>query len=192
MTPALGDEVQAIAAGRSGSGAVAYYCPRQNMFMGEWIKHAMAPGMVMRLFKPGHLRFERLVNPTATVQGEHGYLRNYLIHYNFSKGLTEWFDKHNKYSQLEAIEGNKVLADKLPALPALAVQDPVTRRRSLKQLSFRMPARPVLKFLYLYLFRGGLLDGKPGLTYCILQSVYEYMIVVKMNELRRRESGLSI
>ncbi len=36
----------------------------------------------------------------------------------------------------------------------------------------------------------GILDGKPGLTYCILRSIYEYMIDVKVKELRSREKGL--
>jgi glycosyltransferase involved in cell wall biosynthesis len=190
MTPALRDEICSIA--EREERRVAFYCPRQNMFMGKWIRHAMPPGMIMRFFRPGYLRFERLVNPTASMTGPHGYLTNYLIHYNFSKGLTEWFDKHNKYSLLEAIEGHKSMAEKAPVVQAFFSRDPAARRRSLKAVAFRLPGRPLLKFFYLYLFKGGIRDGAAGLTYCMLQSVYEYMIVVKMNELRRREAGLPI
>ncbi|RLS86274.1 MAG: glycosyltransferase family 2 protein, partial [Planctomycetota bacterium] len=41
-----------------------------------------------------------------------------------------------------------------------------------------------------YFLQRGFLDGRAGFTYCKLQSIYEYMIVVKMRELARRERGL--
>lgn len=62
----------------------------------------------------------------------------------------------------------------------------------LKELSFFMPARPLIKFIYMYFFRGGFLDGIAGFNYCTLQSIYEYMIVIKIKELRRREKQLPI
>ena len=46
----------------------------------------------------------------------------------------------------------------------------------------------MVKFLLLYFLRRGFLDGEAGLRYCLLQSFYEYMIVLKTLEL---ESGLS-
>jgi hypothetical protein len=55
-----------------------------------------------------------------------------------------------------------------------------------------MPLRPLLKFLYLYIVNRGFLDGRAGLTYCVLQSIYEYMIVIKMQEIQRREKSLPI
>ena len=55
-----------------------------------------------------------------------------------------------------------------------------------------MPGRPFLVFCYLYLFRLGILDGRAGLTYCILRSIYEYMIDIKVKELRRRKEGLPV
>jgi hypothetical protein len=36
------------------------------------------------------------------------------------------------------------------------------------------------------------LDGKAGFTYCILQSIYEYLIDLKMLELKRTEKGLPV
>ncbi len=33
--------------------------------------------------------------------------------------------------------------------------------------------------------------GKAGFTYCVLQSFYEYMIVLKMRELERRAQGIT-
>ena len=191
MTADLREEILAIARA-SQTETVAYYCGRQNYFMGRWIKHAMPPGMIMRLFRPKHVRFERLVNPTPIVDGQHGYLKNHLLHYNFSKGLTEWLGKHNQYSQLEAAEGMKLFKGTSETDASVFCKDPARRRQALKNLSFYLPGRPFLKFLYLYVVKRGFLDGRAGLTYCALQCVYEYMIVVKMKELERKQQGLPI
>jgi glycosyltransferase involved in cell wall biosynthesis len=190
MTPELREEILAIARD-PGRKEVAYYCGRKNFFLGKWIRHAMPPGMIMRFFKPGTIRFERLVNPVPVIDGPHGYLRHYFEHYNFSKGLTEWFDKHNKYSLFEAMEGMK-LREKPVGLGALFSRDRFERRRALKELSFRMPLRPLVKFLWMYVLKRGFLDGRAGYTYCKLQAMYEYMIVVKMRELARKERGLPV
>jgi SAM-dependent methyltransferase len=41
----------------------------------------------------------------------------------------------------------------------------------------------------LHLGRGGFLDGRAGLTYAVLQSIYEYMIQLKLAELSRAAPG---
>ncbi len=189
MTPALRAEILAIANDSSRT-EVAYYCGRMNFFMGKWIRHAMPPGMIMRFFRPRSIRFERLVNPVPVLSGPHGYLKNYFEHYNFSKGLTEWFDKHNKYSLFEAMEGMKLRGQQRAGIGALFSRDSFARRRAMKELSFRLPFRTLLKFCYLYFVQRGFLDGHAGFTYCRLQAIYEYMIVVKMRELARAEKGL--
>lgn len=189
MTDELKQELLAIA-GDPSRAPVAYYCGRRNMFMGRWIKHAMPPGMVMRFFRPPLVRFQRLVNPVPVINGPHGYLRGMLVHYNFSKGIAEWIEKHNRYSSLEALEGMKVIHQPSEDQLKLFTADRARRRRALKELSFRLPWRPFVKFLYLYLWQRGCLDGRAGLTYCVLQSFYEYMIVLKMRELERHQHGL--
>jgi predicted amidohydrolase YtcJ len=114
----------------------------------------MPPGNIMRFFQPPLIRFARLANPTPTVDGEIGYLREHFIHHNFSKGLREWIERHNRYSTYEAVETVKALANRPVRLGNLFHGDRTTRRLELKNLSFRMPARAVLKFLYMM--------GEPG------------------------------
>jgi glycosyltransferase involved in cell wall biosynthesis len=184
MTPEVIDEIKQISCNPD-EDRVAFYCGRRNYLMSRWIKHAMPPVMVMRFFKPPNVRFERLVNPTPVIKGSHGYLKNYFDHYSFNKGLTEWIDKHNRYSQLEAIEGLKLVNQRSGTRPSLLSKDPAQRRMALKNLSFRLPFRPWIKFFYMYFFKQGVLDGRAGLTYCALQAIYEYMIAIKMKELRQ-------
>ena len=189
MTPELQAEIFAISKDRSRR-EVAYDCGRRNIFMGKWIRHAMPPGMIMRFFRPECVRFERLVNPVPVIDGTHGYLSEMFDHYNFSKGLTEWFDKHNRYSLFEAMEGMKILDGVRPGVSDLLSRDRFRRRKALKDLSFRIPLRPAVKFLWMYVLKLGFLDGRAGFTYCRLQAIYEYMIVVKMQELARIQRGL--
>jgi glycosyltransferase involved in cell wall biosynthesis len=191
MTDSLQDELLSIAADKTGV-QVAYYCGRKNYFMGKWIRHAMPRGALMRFFKPKRVRFERPVHPAPVISGPHGYLKNDLEHYNFSKGLADWFDRHNRYSTWEALEGQKLRAGDYGSIKMLFHKDHYTRRQALKRLAFRLPLRPLSKFLYLYVFHMGFLDGRPGLQYCLLQSLYEYMTVIKEYELQRNKFGLPV
>jgi glycosyltransferase involved in cell wall biosynthesis len=188
MRPELRDEILAIADDPDEK-RVAFYCGRRNYFMGKWIRHAMPPGDIMRFFKPPHIRFERRANPIPTVDGEVGYLRNHFDHDNFSKGIHEWLERHNRYSTYEAEETVRALRERPLRWGKLLSRDRMTRRFELKNLSFRMPGRPLLKFLYMYLLKLGILDGRPGLTYCVLQAIYEYQICVKVREMRREDGA---
>ena len=198
MTPELRAEIEAIAGAwdrgemsREKASPVAYWCGRKNYFRGRWLKHAMPPGHIMRFFQPPCIRFARLANPVPTVDGAVGYLREHFIHYNFSKGLNEWIARHNKYSTYEAKETIRALNEQPLRLANLFSGDSMTRRLELKNLSFRVPFRPTLKFLYMYLFKLGVLDGRAGYTYCRLQQMYEWQIVIKVQEMQRQARGLA-
>lgn len=197
MTPELRAEIEGIARGwedgsrsRENGDPVAYYVGRKNYFRGKWIRRAMPPGTIMRFFQPPFIRFERLVNPQPVLDGKAGYLREMFLHYNFSKGITEWFEKHNRYSSAEAMETIKSLGDRPPRLSNLFSGDRNTRRQELKIVSYRLPMRPVFRFLFLYVLKRGFLDGQAGLIYCLLQAFYEFQIIVKVRELQREAEGL--
>jgi len=192
MTPELRDEIEAVVAqwdsgkqSKENNDPVAYYCGRKNIFRGRWLKHAMPPGNIMRFFQPPHIRFARDANPVPTVDGEIGYLKEHFIHYNFSKGLREWIERHNRYSTYEANETVRALRENPVRIGNLFSSDRNTRRLELKNISFRMPMRPMLKFFYMYVIGRGFLDGRAGWTYCRLQAMYEYMIVLKVRALNR-------
>ncbi len=191
MTDGLRHEIEEIAA-RWESGActeqedpVAYYCGRRNFFRGKWIKHAMPPGNNMRFFQPHLIHFEREVHQVPVVDGKIGYMKGMFDHYNFSKGIGEWFDRHNRYATMEARETKRSIEETPVRLGNLFSPDRNTRRLELKNISFRLPFRPYFKFVYMYLLKLGFLDGRAGLTYCTIQAIYEYMIVLKVRELNR-------
>jgi glycosyltransferase involved in cell wall biosynthesis len=188
-TSDLRDEMLSVV-GNSARSEVAYRVRFKTMFMGRWIKHSsLYPTWVVRLFKPEAVSLERSVNLRYVIHGSEGRLRSHFEHYSFNKGLGAWLDKHNRYSQAEAEESLRSLADGSLSLTGLFGPDPEARRRTLKELSFRVPCRPLLRFLYMYFLRLGMLDGLPGYHYCRLLAIYEYMIVLKMCEIQRRRTG---
>jgi hypothetical protein len=71
-------------------------------------------------------------------------------------------------------------------------RDPLRRRAALKAFIYSMPLRPALMFVGLYVARGGLLEGRAGLTFCLLRAWYEFMIDIKFRELQRRAQGLPV
>jgi glycosyltransferase involved in cell wall biosynthesis len=192
----LRDEVRLRS--RPGAPEAAFRMRRKDFFMGRWLKHAqLYPSWFVRLFRPRSIRYERLVNPVAIVDGPVGELDAHIIHYPFSHGVSHWIARHNRYSDMEAIESDKVRhgngthAD-TPISNSVCSKDPNERRRALKDIFFRLPGRPVLKFAYYYAWRRGFLDGRAGFTYATLQAIYEYMISCKGVELERRRRGLPV
>jgi len=170
---------------------VAYRVRFKTMFLGRWIKHSsLYPTWVVRLFRPEAISFERAVNLRYVVKGPEGLLQNHFEHYTFGKGMGAWFDKHNRYSSDEARESLKSLAEARVDWTEMIRGEPSARRRALKELSFRLPCRPLLRFLYMYVLRLGFLDGLPGYHYCRLLAIYEYMIVLKMKEIASKQKEI--
>lgn len=183
-------ELQSV--GTNGKAFSAYRMRRKDHFMGRWLKHAqLYPTWITRVFRPEKIRYERLVNPVAKIDGEVGTFSGHLIHYPFSHGIRHWYARHNDYSDMEAIDLTREVSEEL-AFTGLLSRDPGERRRALKRLAYQLPCRPALMYLYLLLVRRAFLDGMPGLTYCRLRAMYEYMIDLKVKELRRRKKGLPV
>ena len=164
---------------------VAFRVQRRDFFRGRWLKHAQASPHYLRLFRPGKMRYERLVNPVSIPDGPVGDVTGFLDHFPFSKGVSHWLERHNAYSTLEArqIVQNRSAETAFSIAKAFFARDFHERRFHQKELFYRIPARPLLKFLLLYFAKRGFLDGRAGLTYALLQSFYEYMIVLKTREL---------
>jgi glycosyltransferase involved in cell wall biosynthesis len=183
MTPELVQAVQAAVA--SAKDEVAFRLQRRDFFLGTWLKHVQTSSFYMRLFRPEKMRYERLVNPISIADGPVGEVAGYLDHFPFSKGITHWIDRHNGYSGFEAqqIISNRLTGESFSWLKAFTGKDFHQRRFHQKELFYRLPFRPLVKFLLLYVAKRGFLDGRAGFTYAMLQSIYEYFIVLKVREL---------
>ena len=189
MTPDLAQSVRKAA--REPGESVAFRVQRRDFFLGTWLRHAQASPWYMRLFRPEKMRYERLVNPVSIPDGPVADIAGYLDHYPFSKGIGHWITRHDRYSSFEAqqILNNRVQREPLSAFAAFFERDFTRRRFHQKELFYRLPARPLVKFALLYLAKRGFLDGRAGLTYATLQAIYEYMIVLKTRELEEKVRG---
>lgn len=168
---------------------VAFRIQRRDFFLGTWLKHVQTSPFYLRLLRPERVRYERLINPVTIADGPVGSIGGFLDHYPFSKGITHWIDRHNSYSTLEArqIAENRKARSRFSLRSAFLERDFNERRYHQKELFYRLPFRPLVKFLILYLGKRGFLDGRAGFTYATLQSIYEYFIVLKTRELEQPE-----
>ena len=170
-----------------------YWINRRFMFMGQWLRHAYYPNWNLRLFRHRLGRYERLVQgPTGSgdnevhehivVQGATGRLRSEMDHHAFPS-VDVFVEKHNRYSNWEA---RLALENALGRDGAAALQSgAVSWRRRLKAAARHLPGRPALRFLYVYLFQLGILDGWAGYYFARLHGFYEFLAVAKTHELHR-------
>ena len=167
-----------------------YWINRRFIFLGKRLKYSYYPNWNLRLFKHAAGRFEKLVDgETASgdveihehvvVRGRTGRLLTELEHYAFPS-VESFIEKHNRYSNWEArfqLESG---------LSPAALQDGrVGLRRKLKRLSHRLPLRPLLRFLYIYILQRGFMDGREGYYFAQLHACYEWMSIIKAYELKQ-------
>jgi glycosyltransferase involved in cell wall biosynthesis len=160
------------------------YFRRRIVFMGKALRWGgVTENYDLRMWRTGCGRFEdRAVNEHALVAGHTVRLSSFVLHAN-NKSVADWIDKHNRYSSLEAlsvIEGN-VTGDVKPKF----FGTPEQRRIRIRTVFYRVPFRALLHFVYRYILRGGILDGRSGFWYSFLKSVYLYWIGLKIAEYER-------
>lgn len=193
MPPDSADEIGDIVA-HDGHGHAGYWINRRFMFMGRWLRHAYYPNWNLRLFKHRLGRYERLVQGAThsgdnevhehiIVNGTTGRMRCEMDHYAFAS-IDVFVEKHNRYSNWEArLELEQGLDRNRDHTPQSA---PVRLRRTLKRIVRHLPCRPLLRFLYVYIFQAGFLDGREGYIFARLHAVYEFLAVAKAAELRKQ------
>ena len=191
-TPQLATEMQqAVAA--AAPGTAAFRIRRHDFLAGTWLRHAQLTPFYIRLVRLGQASYVREINEILEVTGEIVDLAAPLDHFPFSKGLTHWIARHNTYSTLEAellASGQAVEGASLRT--AFFDREFTHRRAAQKAIFYKLPGRPIVKWLYMMFVRGAVLDGSAGVRYATLQAIYEYFIECKTRELRRVSSGQTL
>ena len=169
-----------------------YWINRRFRFMGQWLKHAYYPNWNLRLFKHRLGRYEKLtdtdtqsgdneVHEHVVVQGATGHLACEMDHYAFPS-VEVFVEKHNRYSNWEA----RVALDRhLSGSGGRLQKSRVSLRRSLKQLSHHLPCRGLLRFLFVYVWQRGFLDGRAGFYFARLHGFYEFLSAAKTFEMKK-------
>ncbi len=163
-----------------------FYCCWKLMLYGRWLRFTEGyPKWQFRLLKLGMARFIDYGHgqKEGDIKGEIGYIREPYLHYAFSKGWANWIDKHNRYSTLEATERAR---DDINWPEVFSIHKS-SRNKALKPLVSRLPGWPIIYFTTAYFFRLGFIEGWPALVYCINMTYYEFLIQIKLDELKRGE-----
>ncbi len=195
ITPELRDEI-ALAIQRDD--VDGFYLRWKFIFLGRWMRHSWSHGWMLRLFRTGCGEYEDLgmrneggwdneVHENIVVSGRTACLKSYLLHES-NQDLEFWIRKQNEFSTWNAVRRLRQLHESVPPLLILFSRDPLQRRRLLKALFLRLPGKPVLMFLYLYLCKFGFLDGKAGLYFCALRAAHELNVNAKVFERSRNRA----
>jgi glycosyltransferase involved in cell wall biosynthesis len=170
-----------------------YWINRRFLFLGRWLRHAYYPNWNLRLFRHSLGRYEKLteaatksgdneVHEHVIVNGTTARLRCEMDHYAFPS-VEIFIEKHNRYSNWEA----RVATERhLAASSGTLSHGRVERRRKMKLISHRLPFRGLLRFLYVYIWQRGFLDGREGYYFARLHGIYEFLPVAKTYELEKK------
>ena len=124
-----------------------YLIPRLNNILGRGLKHGgQYPDLQLRLFRNGKGRFPaKHVHERLRIDGSIGRLRHSFDHIPY-RDLKEMMRKGNFYAEFEA----QYLRDSGKSVTAGG-------------LVVKAGLKPLLRMLRRYIFKGGFLDGVPGL-----------------------------
>lgn len=196
LTPEAEEEIREICTTNK-KGADGYFINRRFMFMNKWLRHAYYPNWNLRLFKRRLGRFEKLTDSATdsgdieihehiVIGGKTGYIKSGMNHYAFPT-IESFVEKHNRYSNWEA---HVALDNYLGVKSARELKSRnVGFKRFFKVLSKKIPFRPTLRFLYVYIFQGGILDGIEGYYFARLHYYYELLCICKEYELKKQLKG---
>jgi glycosyltransferase involved in cell wall biosynthesis len=176
VSPQLAAE---IAAQLRGTECAAFIHRLRLVFQDTWIRHCgwYSGSWVVRLVDRRHTKYDGSpVGERACVDGRVGRLANDIVDED-RKGLATWLHKHVRYAELEQRKRGRPVPARERMRRFRARDRTDTRplaRVILKDLVFpAVPAKPVAMFLYMYVLRLGILDGRAGLRFCFFHAWYQ-------------------
>jgi glycosyltransferase involved in cell wall biosynthesis len=161
---------------------------RYISFLGRVIRHGgVSPQQTLKIWRTGLGRIESrwMDEHTVLSQGGISSFDGALIDDNL-KGLNFWIEKHNRYAIREVIDlmNEEYQFFKEQGLAGTS-KEAEAKRRQKKAVYARAPLlyRALFLFVYRYIFRLGFLDGKAGLSFNLLQTLwYRYIVDLKIIE----------
>ena len=183
LPPEAENEIRTIVAD-SGEKHSGYWINRRYFFLGKPLKYAYFPNWNLRLFKHKLGRYEKItdlntdsgdneIHEHVVVQGSTGKLTSIMDHHAFPT-IDSFVEKHNRDSNWEAI-----VESSAEDCDASLQHDGVKGKRRLRKIFRQLPFRPTLRFLYVYLWQKGILDGWRGYVFARLHAQYEFLSMAK-------------
>jgi glycosyltransferase involved in cell wall biosynthesis len=166
----VSDELAAsIAAALAAPEAPVYRMARRNRFLGRWLAHGEGyPDWSPRLFDRRQARWsDDTVHEKVLYAVTPGTLEGDLLHES-AADLGDYLAKQNRYT-------------------TLAAEQLLERGKSAGAAELLLS--PLVRFVKLYVFRLGFLDGLPGLVHISIGCINSFLKYAKLIELRRSNRG---
>ena len=161
-TPELAAEArQAIEDEKAG-----WWVPRHNYIFGRLTRHAgWFPDYQLRLLKRERARYDppQKVHEVVILDGQEGYLKNVLIHYNYDN-LSQFLERQRRYSDYEA----RILYD-----------------QGIRPRWRNFILQPLREFRRRYVSLQGWKDGFHGLLLSSLMAYYNFVMYARLRRLWR-------
>lgn len=164
----LGDElVSAIRAIDPGSRTAAFKVSRRNFFLGKPIMSSgWFPDYNVRLMRPDKVKYEdRRVHARVSVAGDTKTVHGSLDHLTYET-VTQYISKLNSYTSFEVTA-------------RAGHQNRLDGRSRARGVFLRLPARPLLRFIYMFIIRRGFSEGRRGFDLAMLSAFYEWVVNLK-------------
>jgi glycosyltransferase involved in cell wall biosynthesis len=186
LTPELKVEIAGLLGKPVDPAISGFYVPRLVHFHEKPLRHGgMYPIYHMRLFRTGKGHCEaRKYDQHFFVEGGTRNLTHPMID-DIRLTLTEWTARHNRWADAEVDE---ILNPGGDGVIQAGSGDPVAEKRRARGWYYRAPLflRAFLLFFYRYVVKLGFLDGKEGLIFYVLQTLwFRFLIDAKLYERRK-------
>jgi glycosyltransferase involved in cell wall biosynthesis len=190
LTPELVAECAALSTSPKAAEFDGFFVAPKMMFRGRWIPRCTDyPAWQARFVHIRRFHFVQVGHGQREAPNLNlGRLRNAYFHNLSSQSEAEIRAKHAHYAKAEAASFMATRRSAGALMQKLCTGSTLERRRALKEASYHLPARGVLRFIYQYVLRGGFLDGAPGLAYCRLLAGYEKAISAEIRRRRLRQN----
>ncbi len=160
-TPELGDEINKVVKSEPQAG---WYVPRHNYIFGRLTTGAgWYPDYQLRLLKHGRARYERPVHEIAIVDGDIGYLKNPLVHYNYDD-QAHFHTKQRKYTEYDAN---------------------ILKQEGVRPKAYTPYSQALRQFWWRFATLKGARDGIHGLRLSLYLAYYEWLKYRKLADLWR-------
>jgi len=188
IMPELAQEIKALFLDKEPTYS-GYYVKRRMFFLDKWIRHGgYYPLYLLKLFRKDAVFIDEgeMMDHHFYVRGKTSRLNNDLIEANQNETLEFWLNKHIRYAKLQASE--ELYRSRNASSHANLFGNQDERRQSLKNTWEKLPLflRPFLYFFYRYFLQLGVLDGRTGLIFHLLQAFwYRFIVDAKIYEARK-------
>jgi glycosyltransferase involved in cell wall biosynthesis len=163
---------------------------RYISFLGRIIRHGgVSPQQLLKIWRTGFGRVESRWMDEHTILSKGGIVNfsGALVDDN-QKDISFWIEKHNRYAIREMIDFINSEYHFFPEQELVGTSEEAKSKRIKKKSVYnRVPllSRAIVLFVYRYIFRLGFLDGKEGLSFTLLQTLwYRYLVDLKIIEAR--------